>query len=114
MKGAGHRARLRTFIALMAGVDLVLQRRQLPPSPRAPAESIRQPAEPASQSAKPALPLEAGRAQGGPPALSASDQLMQLMQLASGAWVPGCLVKTLIALPLLKKMAGLTPAGDLM
>ena len=75
----------------MAGVDLVLQRRQLPPSPRAPAESIRQPAEPASQSAEPALPLEARHTQGGPPALSASDQLMQLMQLASGAWVPECL-----------------------
>jgi hypothetical protein len=78
----------------MAGVEPALQRRRLPPSPRAPAESIRQPAEPASQSAKPALPLEAGRAQGGLPALSASDQLMQLMQLmqlASGAWVPGCL-----------------------
>jgi len=50
----------------------------------APAEATRQPAEPASQSADPALPLEAGHAQGGPPALSPSDRLMQL---ASGAWV---------------------------
>ena len=58
--------------------------RQLPPSPMAPTESSRQPAEPASQSTDPALPLEAGHAQGGPPALSPSDRLMQL---ASGAWV---------------------------
>jgi hypothetical protein len=50
----------------------------------APAESPRPPAATLSPPVEQGQPLQAGKAQGGPPALSPSDQLMQL---ASGAWV---------------------------
>ena len=123
---ASNRARLRTFIALMGGVDPELRLRQLPLSPMAPAESTRQArscwpgllrccADWATNLQKNTIAPWGARST----AYDTQPEKQGKHRMDNPSEVPGeirsddlqahiqrTLVKTFIALPLLKKMAG--------